>query len=157
MTKRTREQLAQAADDAMRELNELDTGAVAPSPVRARGRAKDPSQVYSVRIPVERIEQLRQLAEARQETPSGLLRRWVLERLALEVEGRGAEGPSSDLELLIDGAVARALARRGLLEGPVVGLRSGVPEPEYLDPSGPVRIGARRLRGRGETREQAVQ
>ncbi len=42
---------------------------------------KEPSQVYSVRIPVERLEQLRQAAERRRVTPSALLREWVVERL----------------------------------------------------------------------------
>lgn len=112
----TKQELKQATDDALRELNELDSSADRPAPVRARRNAKNPSQVYSLRIPVEQIEQLRQLAEARHETPSGLLRRWVLHRLELEFAGRGAEDQTADLDEQVDRAVGRALSRRGLVE-----------------------------------------
>lgn len=47
----------------------------------------DPSQVYSVRIPVRRVEQLRHLAAARGMKPSALLRQWVIERLDRETAG----------------------------------------------------------------------
>ena len=46
-----------------------------PKPVAERG------QVYSVRIPVERIEQLRQAAEAQGKQPAVLARDWIVERL----------------------------------------------------------------------------
>jgi hypothetical protein len=55
--------------------------------VRSRRPAQEPSQVYSLRIPVERLEELRQLAAARHLTPSALMRSWVLERLELESFG----------------------------------------------------------------------
>lgn len=42
---------------------------------------KDPSQVYSVRIPVSRLEQLRQRATEEGVAPSSLMRKWVIERL----------------------------------------------------------------------------
>ncbi len=45
---------------------------------------KEPSQVYSVRIPVDRLEQLRRVAEQRHLPPSTLLRDWVVERLDTE-------------------------------------------------------------------------
>jgi hypothetical protein len=45
---------------------------------------KEPSQVYSVRIPVDRLEQLRRVAEQRRLPPSALLRDWVVERLDTE-------------------------------------------------------------------------
>ncbi|MDP8930549.1 MAG: hypothetical protein M3O70_18755, partial [Actinomycetota bacterium] len=45
---------------------------------------ESPSQVYSLRIPVERLEQLRQLAEDSGEAPTVMLRRWVVERLDQE-------------------------------------------------------------------------
>lgn len=51
---------------------------------RARRQASDPSQVYSVRIPVDRLEQLRRLAEDRGVAPTVLMRQFVLERLDLE-------------------------------------------------------------------------
>ena len=43
--------------------------------------ARNPAQVYSVRIPVERIEQLRTVAGVEGTTPSSLIRKWVIERL----------------------------------------------------------------------------
>lgn len=46
-----------------------------PKPVAERG------QVYSVRIPVERIEQLRQAAETQGKQPAVLARDWIIERL----------------------------------------------------------------------------
>ena len=44
----------------------------------------NPSQVYSIRIPVERLKQLRQRAEAESTTPSALMRSWIIERLERE-------------------------------------------------------------------------
>lgn len=46
---------------------------------------KQPSQVYSIRVPVERLEQLRKLAEERHVAPSALIREWVIERLDAEI------------------------------------------------------------------------
>lgn len=48
---------------------------------------KEPSQVYSVRIPVDRLEQLRRVAEQRRMAPSALLREWVVDRLDAEAGG----------------------------------------------------------------------
>ncbi len=42
---------------------------------------REPSQVYSVRIPVEKLELLRRVAAEHHEAPSVLIRKWVLERL----------------------------------------------------------------------------
>jgi aryl-alcohol dehydrogenase-like predicted oxidoreductase len=52
--------------------------------VRSRRPAKEPAQVYNLRIPVEKLEELRRLAEERHLTPSALMRSWVLERLEQE-------------------------------------------------------------------------
>jgi hypothetical protein len=57
--------------------------------VRSRRRAKEPAQVYSLRIPVEKLAELRRLAEERHLTPSALMRSWVLERLEQESSGEG--------------------------------------------------------------------
>lgn len=46
-----------------------------------------PSQVYSIRLPVDRLEELRRLAEARGEPPTTMIREWVLERLDRERAG----------------------------------------------------------------------
>jgi hypothetical protein len=53
--------------------------------------AKEPSQVYSVRIPVARIEEMRRLANEYGQAPSALLRAWVLERLDSEHSRREPE------------------------------------------------------------------
>jgi hypothetical protein len=45
---------------------------------------KEPSQVYSVRIPVARLDELRKIAAGCEQAPSTLLREWVLERLDME-------------------------------------------------------------------------
>ncbi|HEX5495347.1 MAG TPA: hypothetical protein VFX70_12315 [Mycobacteriales bacterium] len=57
--------------------------------MRHRRPARDPSQVYSLRIPVRRLEELRSLAEEQDVEPSVLMRRWVLERLDEEDAARG--------------------------------------------------------------------
>jgi hypothetical protein len=61
--------------------------------VRHRRPAKDPSQVYSLRVPVRRLEELRQLAEAQGVEPSTLMRQWVIERL--DQEKAQAASPTS--------------------------------------------------------------
>ena len=48
---------------------------------RHREPAKTPTAVYSIRIPVERIEELRQLAAERGVAPTALIRTWVLAQL----------------------------------------------------------------------------
>jgi hypothetical protein len=57
-----------------------------PPAFRARRQAGNPAQVYSVRIPVARIEQLRRVAAEQGVGPSTLIRSWVIERLDDEVE-----------------------------------------------------------------------
>lgn len=42
------------------------------------------SQLYTIRIPVQSLEALRELAQRRGTRPSTMMRRWVLERLAFE-------------------------------------------------------------------------
>lgn len=54
--------------------------------VSNRKRSKDPSQVYSIRFPVDRLEELRQVAARHGVTPSALLRRWTIERLDQEID-----------------------------------------------------------------------
>jgi sugar phosphate isomerase/epimerase len=46
-----------------------------------RRRAPGGSRVYGLRLPADRIEQLRRLAEARGVEPSALARQWVLAQL----------------------------------------------------------------------------
>src|SRR5260370_37734701 len=53
--------------------------------VRSSTIPQDPSQVYSMRIPVSRLEQLRRIAGTKGERRTALLRRWALERLSEEM------------------------------------------------------------------------
>ena len=57
-----------------------------PAPPRA------PSQVYSLRIPVDKLELLRQLASEHNELPSALMRRWILERLETAAPDEPSQG-----------------------------------------------------------------
>ncbi|UNX55046.1 hypothetical protein MF406_01810 [Georgenia sp. TF02-10] len=50
---------------------------------RAR-RTGNTNHVYTVRMPVDRLAELRNMAEESGEQPSALMRRWVLERLDAE-------------------------------------------------------------------------
>jgi len=49
--------------------------------VRHEAPSKSPAAVYSVRIPVDRIEELRALAADRGVAPTALIRTWVIGRL----------------------------------------------------------------------------
>jgi hypothetical protein len=77
------ESLAAAAEEAERHAGEEN---YRPS-YRRRHAPRDPAQVYSLRIPVAQIDELRQLAADKGVTPSALMREWVLERLAAEQAG----------------------------------------------------------------------
>jgi hypothetical protein len=80
-----RETLSREAVEAEMVAEEEERGEREPQPGR-RGRrpAVESSQVYSVRVPVERLEQLRRLAEQRGVAPTALMRQFVLERLDQE-------------------------------------------------------------------------
>jgi hypothetical protein len=88
--------------------------------VRNHRKTKDPAQVYSLRIPVDRLEELRQLAASRDLAPSALMRRWVIERLDLELEHRSAvadrraeivaERPDDELVVFTRDEIARIIA-----------------------------------------------
>jgi len=64
--------------------------------------ARDPSQVYSIRIPTRRLEELRKLADAKGVQPSVMIREWALERL--EAESRGPTEVSQIAEEMMDAA-----------------------------------------------------
>lgn len=49
---------------------------------------REPAQVYSLRVPADKLEQLRELAADKGVTPSALMRDWVLERLDAEQADR---------------------------------------------------------------------
>lgn len=67
-----------------------------------RTRSKDPSQVYSVRLPVDRLEELRLIASRNHVAPSALMRRWVIEQLDRELDHRSRVSETRD-ELGPDG------------------------------------------------------
>ena len=68
---------------------------------RPYGRPRPPrdgGQVFSLRMPVERLEALRSVAAKCGERPSTLMRRWVLERLAEELGMRATyDDPQSPI------------------------------------------------------------
>jgi hypothetical protein len=72
--------LAAEAEVAEQSRDEEDLG---PTYV-PRHPPREPSQVYSVRIPVDRLEQLRLRAADEGVAPSALMRQWVIERLDAE-------------------------------------------------------------------------
>lgn len=73
---------------------EAKGGATAGSLYRARRQAPDPAQVYSVRIPASRLDELRRVAASHGMAPSALLRAWTIERLDAEIAGDPAERPT---------------------------------------------------------------
>ncbi|MGH3545047.1 MAG: hypothetical protein ACRDPW_03875 [Mycobacteriales bacterium] len=76
--------------------------------VRSRRVAREPSQVYSLRIPVDKLEELRTHAEWQHLNPSALIRLWVLERLEQETS-------RTDLPQLVRRAVHDELVDAGLI------------------------------------------
>ncbi len=82
MSKNLRDSLAREAIEAEARADAEDRGDLPPlSGQRGRRPAADPAQVYAVRIPASRLEELRALAEQLDEPPTALIRRWVLEHL----------------------------------------------------------------------------
>ncbi|GAA0216701.1 hypothetical protein GCM10010492_13180 [Saccharothrix mutabilis subsp. mutabilis] len=82
MSESVRDMLAREAAEAKAQAEAEERGEVAPPRgQRGRKRAEDPSQVYAVRIPVSRINELRELAESLDVPPSALIRQWVIEKL----------------------------------------------------------------------------
>jgi hypothetical protein len=61
---------------------------------------RDPAQVYSLRMPVERLGALRRIAGAYGANPTALMRTWVLERLAQEERAQRLDDVHDALERL---------------------------------------------------------
>ena len=80
-------ELAAVADEAEAHRDDAPRGRL-----RSKRPPRDPSQVYSIRIPVDRLEELRRHASERGAAPTALMRKWVLERLD-EERSRGARQP----------------------------------------------------------------
>lgn len=77
-----------------------------------RRPAEGPAQVYTVRIPVDRLAELRRVAADRGIPPSVLLRSWAIERL--DVERSGGPRLLSESELL---ATLRTVVREEMAKG----------------------------------------
>jgi hypothetical protein len=88
--------------------------------VRSRRPPKAPSMVYSVRIPVSRLEELRRVAAEAGMEPSAMVRQWVLDRLDSELseEGRAVEGVKSALEHVLKAFKSRDDSSWGVLLTP---------------------------------------
>lgn len=80
--------------DFLKEAERIEQEEIQIGDEEAQGRwvfvrprpAKEPSQVYSIRLPATVVAELRVLATARGEAPTGLIRDWVLERLDEEID-----------------------------------------------------------------------
>jgi hypothetical protein len=70
--------LAEVADQAEQTRDEFTRM------YRSNRPAAEPSQVYSIRIPVSRLGRIRKLAAERDVAPTAMLRSWILERLDSE-------------------------------------------------------------------------
>jgi hypothetical protein len=75
---------------------------LAPGYRRARP-PREPAQVYSLRVPVNRLGQLRRLTAEKHMTPSALMRSWVLKQL-----DAAASAEASGLVSLATGALRSA-------------------------------------------------
>lgn len=75
--------------DAIRQDEEqlIVEGEGRPAEMVRRRPAKQPAQVYSLRIPTDRLDQLRRLANERGIEPSALMRQWVIAQLDAEASG----------------------------------------------------------------------
>jgi hypothetical protein len=78
--------LAEVAEQAEQTRNEFTRM------YRSERHPSDPSQVYSIRIPVSRLDKIRRLAAQYKMPPTSMLRRWILERLDLEEHSGGDSG-----------------------------------------------------------------
>lgn len=107
------EVLAREAAEAEARAEAEERGEVPLSPgQRGRKRASDPSQVYSVRIPVSRLRELRHIAEQLDVQPTVLIRQWVLERL----DQLAAASAAANSEIELRGQVVK-LGRRRMRSG----------------------------------------
>lgn len=78
---------AAIADDDLDDTSGYSTPAAGDAGLAAAHQTR--SQVYSIRVPVERLEEVRQLANGRGIPPTAMLRQWVLTRLDTELRSPG--------------------------------------------------------------------
>lgn len=101
MTESVRAMLAREAAEA-KQIADAEARGERPTAAgqRARRQAGEASQVYSVRIPVDRLAQLRRLADERGVAPTALLRQFVIERLDQETAAVVTDLPGRDVHEL---------------------------------------------------------
>lgn len=98
------------ADAAAAIDDDLDDEASFPKARRNAGiSTRSPSQVYSIRVPVERLEQMRSLASARGLAPTAMMRQWVLARLDEEI---GEESPVTPMHRALTSDATQEPPRR---------------------------------------------
>ena len=90
------------------EWSEADEADVDPSTFVRPRPPRDPSQVYSIRIPVDWLEQIRQHAEARDLEPTQMLRGWILDRLDQHSPGIRVQQSATTDVLDLEAALRRA-------------------------------------------------
>lgn len=79
-------------DDLDDEASYQDFSDAASTPAdRQKATQRPRSQVYSIRVPVEQLSQLRRLAKDRGTAPTAMMREWVLARLEAEIGASAAE------------------------------------------------------------------
>lgn len=107
--------LAREAAEAEARAEAEERGEIAPTPgQRGRKRAADPSQVYAVRIPTSRLNELREVAARLDVPPTTLIRQLVLERLdELKAADHEPDGAGCSDDMLI-GAKVKLGPRRQL-------------------------------------------
>ena len=81
MSETIADRLARAAEEAEEAEERMERGEQARPPSHRVRPPRNPAQVYSLRMPIERLEQLRQAAANAGMSPSALMREWVLDRL----------------------------------------------------------------------------
>jgi hypothetical protein len=95
--------LAAEAEAAEQLRDEDDLG----STYAPRHPPRDPAQVYSVRIPAGRLEQLRTRALKEGVAPSALIRQWVIERLDANQDAK-PQAPDLDALAAVLSSVVRS-------------------------------------------------
>lgn len=118
MTDRDLDEVLAAEAAEIEEMRERGDGLDRPL-YRSKNPPRQPAQVYTLRMPIDRLEQLRQVADEQRESPSTLMRRWVLERLDQEFEGLDADHVEAEVMDLLEGlrrSVEAAREQRRLRE-----------------------------------------
>jgi hypothetical protein len=104
------------ADAAAALDDDLDDATAVPVARSSRDvastEARTPSQVYSIRVPVERLEQLRRLARERNVAPTTMLRQWVLTQLDAELEREEPASHSQRAEASARNPVPQSTSRQ---------------------------------------------